>query len=39
MMKQRNAYIPIEDDTRKKLKALKKEKTYDQFFNELIQRA
>ncbi len=37
-MKQRSAYIPIEEVTRNRLKTLKKEKTYDQFFNEIIQR-
>lgn len=38
MMKQRSAYIPIDENTRDIIKALKKEKTYDQFFNEIIQR-
>lgn len=36
-MKQRSAYIPVDEITREKLRVLKKEKTYDQFFNELIQ--
>lgn len=36
MLKPRYAQIPIEEDTRDKLKVLKKEKTYDQFINELI---
>lgn len=36
MMKQRSAYIPIDESTRDRLKALKKEKTYDQFFNEIM---
>lgn len=35
-MTQASAYIPIEEDTRKKLKLLKRELSYDAFINILV---
>jgi len=37
MIKFRPSYIPIEESTRQALKNAKREKTYDQFINEIIK--